>query len=614
MSAPRGRLHLPFFVFVFLSLAKQLWVVSHWVDSLQDGIARLILCTLGFLLILGAFACLRPGRRQLAWMLAWSAGITVLSLSDLLHHRAFSDLSSAASLRYAHQLPGVFSSLPVLLRWSDLWLLADLPALLLLWRLPAGRWYAFGLRSAGACVALGALLISAVFLTTPRLGSPRQPGNAFVAGELGVLGYHLWDGASTLTSGFGGLRITQEDLEELAQRFHREPAPLPDLHGVAAGKNLIVIQVESLQGFLGGLHVAGGPVTPYLDALAEESVLRGALFHQTAVGRTSDAHFAFNCSLYPSVRGAASFRYARNSLSCLPEILGENGYRSYAFQSLAPDYWNAAAIESAMGFSRSFSGDDLEIDEIIGIGLSDASFLRQVEERLMKSDEPFYAFLQTLTSHTPFRFPGLPTFDTGEAQGSFFGSYLTAVHYADRQVGLFVRRLRDSGLLDRSVLVIYGDHDGINRNQAQLDRHLSIDPDDEWSLVVAERRVSMVVRLPGGAHAGAKEVFAGQIDLAPTLLGLLGISRDGSFFLGRDLLAESRGEETVVFPDGTVLTRDRVLQLQGGARCFRAGGKRLDACPDLERRAGQELLVSQQLLDGDLLPRLIRDLPNPKAP
>jgi phosphoglycerol transferase MdoB-like AlkP superfamily enzyme len=258
-----------------------------------------------------------------------------------------------------------------------------------------------------------------------------------------------------------------------------------------------------------------------------------------------------------------------------------------------------------MGFARSYSRRDFVIDEKIGMGLSDESMLRQMVTKLDSLPQPYYAFILTLTSHSPFNYPELPPFDVGSVRGDVAGDYLRAMHYTDAAIGRFVEALRARGMLDNAVLVIYGDHDGVTRRTApRLERLLDIPASDEWKWFAAERRIPLLIRLPHGEHAGSVSRLGGQIDVAPTLLALLGIPRAGTAFLGRDLLAPSATGDVATFPTGAVLTADRLWAAGARNRCFGPSGELpAERCSDLAALPSKEQALSVALTDASTLAR-----------
>ncbi len=607
-----SRTHWPLVAFALLLVGKQLFFVGQLGEALALGAERIVMSSMGSALILGSLALRRPGRRQLLLLALLDLGFTLFALGDVLHYRAFGDLPSVASLRYAGLLAPVAGAIVALIQPWDYGLifLGPLVFALALF-LPAAATRGLSRKTVWILGLAGVFLTVAVFASTPRISRLRHRGNAFLAGELGLMNFHLWEAGTYLGQRAVGL-LPDPELEGRAlDRFaalEREERQRSPLWGVAKGRSVIVLQLESFQDFAVGRTLEGQAVTPNLDALAAESLRFPEFFHQASKGRTSDAQFVVNCSLYPSSQGAVAFEYIANDYFCLPDALRQDGYETLFVQSFRPDFWNRANFNPKQGFSRSYSQRDFVMDEEVGYGLSDRSFFRQALEIFEEAPEPFYAFVLSLTSHTPFNFSNMPqTLELGGLKGSVVGSYLQSVHYTDGAVGEFMDALREKGILDEIVLVVYGDHDGLNRRSfPDFERFMPIHKDDELSWTREERGVPLLIRLPGGAHAGEQAAFGGQVDLAPTILGLLGMERDETLFLGRDLLAPATREGMVVFSDGSALGPDR---LYAGGRCLGAEGELPEeACAAMARRAEDDLGISNGILENNSIPKLLQRL------
>ncbi|HWV37028.1 MAG TPA: LTA synthase family protein [Vulgatibacter sp.] len=604
--------NLPSWIFFATLVAKQIWLSAQISPNASlTGWVVLAVSTGGFLLGASWIARAFQGRRQVVALIALDLVLTVVAYGDLLHFRMFGSLPSASSLAFAWQLRDVQGSLFSLMRARDAWLFLDVAVLAaFLARPDAHRFERVRPRLGAALLAAGALASIAVAIASPRTRD-RYYGNAYLASHLGLFNYHLWDLANQGRRLFATAAVDREVVERVAARISAgwgrgAGSPLP---GAGAGLDVIVLQVEALQGFAAGLVVDGQPITPRLDELARESLRFPNYFHQAATGRTSDAQFLANCSLGVSPAGAVAFLYAGNEFRCLPSVLADRGYETAFFHPYDPDFWNRAAFNPKQGFARSASERDYVIDETIGLGLSDRSFFRQTVAMLQDLPRPYYAFLITLTSHGPFDFPELPRrLRLGRLEGTEVGAYLHAVHYTDEAIGAFIDDLRERGLLDRAILVVYGDHDAAVRRNSNVEDLLPIPAGDELAWVAEERRVPLLVRLPHGRHAREVSTYGGQIDLAPTLAGLLGIPLEGLSFLGHDLLARGRPER-VAFPDGMVLGPDRLaLGPAGrGPRCLgREGPLPPGACADLEAAAEEDREIAAAILELDLIPELER--------
>lgn len=608
--------HAPALVFFAGLLAKQVWLSAEISPNAHlVGWGLLLVSTTGFLLGTSWLARSFGGRRQVGALIALDVVLTAVAYGDLLHFRNFGSLPSAASLAFAWQLGDVQASLAALMQAKDAWLFLDVALLAVWWALPGAKGARrIPPRLGAAMMAAGALASIAVAIASPR-SRDRFFGNAHLASHVGLFNYHLWDVALQAKRQFVTATVDPNVTEDVAERVAagwatRSGAGSP-LVGAGAGLDVIVVQMEALQGFAAGLVVDGQPITPRLDELAAESLRFPNFFHQVATGRTSDAQFLANCSLGASTTGAVAFRYVGNEFRCLPSALADRGYGTAFFHAYDPDFWNRAAFNPKQGFAESFSERDYEIDETIGMGLSDRSFFRQTASKIQDLPSPYYAFLITLTSHSPFDFPELPKrLRLGRLEGTPVGAYLHAIHYADEAFGEFVDDLQARGLLERAILVVYGDHDGALRRTSNVEDLLSIPADDEFEWVGVERRVPLFVRLPHGRHAREVPTYGGQIDVAPTLVGLLGLPLDGLPYLGHDLLAHGRPER-VIAPDGVVIGPDRLsLGVAGldGSICYgSAGPLPAEACDDLEAEAEEERAIAASILEMDLIPEVEKE-------
>lgn len=612
---------LLYIAFFFFMLFKQVLALN--LAGLGIG-GRMIPATVGVLLFLLPWLMIRPGRGQLIGAFVVDLLLTLVSFADVLYFRQFGDLTSVAALRFATQLTDVSSSVTELLQPGDLLFWADLPILLILAIFPTswakrifGRlWEEFQrmrLRGPVALVValIGGCLMGYTVLTDPFI-SAKWTGHTAVASRLGLVNYHVYDLATYGSRMVARVAPSDSAVQEVSDWFstHRSNQEDSPLFGVARGKNVIMVQLESYQAVNLNRVVNGQEITPNLNRLARESINFTEAYHQTGQGVTSDADLLGNCSLYPTRTGAVYYDYASNDFRCSPEVLREHGYTAVAMQGIRPDFWNLSAAYPQVGFQRYFSEGDYDLSDSIGLGVSDVSFLQQSVDKLKSLQEPYYAYLVTLTSHGPFDFEGLPhELDLGNLEGTEWGNYLQAVHYTDKAIGLFLDRLEEEGILDNAVLVVYGDHIGLSRTATGFQELLGSEATDEVALYRMEHRIPLMIRLPGGEAAGDRTQVVGQADIAPTLFGLLGISTEDTFFMGRDLLATQEG--VVPFYTGSAMN-DQYLFLadedQGVGQCWdRQTGQKVDVsqCQTLSDEAAEALHISRLMVERDLIPDVL---------
>ena len=274
------------------------------------------------------------------------------------------------------------------------------------------------------------------------------------------------------------------------------------------------------------------------------------------------------------------------------------------------DFWNMRAMHAGLGFQRSFFEDRYQMTELIGPWLADHEFFAQTTSLLKAQPAPFMAFLLTASNHHPYRLPPEHReLALGDLEGTLLGDYLQSVRYFDRAFGAFVDRLRAAGLLDTSVVVLYGDHHGFLGDPPELGRLLGIAARDEYRTLQVRKKVPMMVRLPHGEKAGVRTVAGGHLDIAPTLLSLLGIRHESGLMLGRDL---TQGQGALVvfrdgsFTDGTTWYVHRVGLADGTCYAVKTG-RRVDCAGVAEQRreARARLEVSDLVVRGDLVPSLL---------
>lgn len=556
------------------------------------------------------------GRLRLLALASVDLAFGAILLVDIVYFRQFADLPSVASLRYAGLAVEMDTAVESLLHPVDALLFVG-PAILLGVALVRGEWLArqraFTVRRVAALSLVGVGLVAAVTLTTGRLKKPFG-GHTIVASRLGPIGYHAYDAGTFVSRALRKRFVSiEEELAEARAFFAARPkAPPGELHGRFAGRNVIYVQLESWQAFATEIEVGGEPVTPHFRALAQESLHFTDFHAQIGQGTTSDAELGAQCSLYASRTGSVYYENASNDLRCLPEILREAGYTTVAMHANRPDFWNRAAMYPAVGVGTFYDerAFDFEPEEEIGWGLGDVDFFEQVVDKLAALPRPFYALVISITSHAPFDFENLPReLDHGRFADTRVAHYLDTVRYTDRALGRLVERLRETGILDKSILVVYGDHQGVAKDSSNVGEFLGLADANAATWFDVERRVPALVRLPGGVAAGVRQEAAGQLDIAPTVAGLLGLDVSTAPFFGRDLL--SSAPAFVGLPNGSALD-DELLHLtadggHGKAGCFdRASGAQVpgERCAALAERVATELDIAWGIVQLDLVAKV----------
>ncbi|MDR3242995.1 MAG: LTA synthase family protein [Clostridiales Family XIII bacterium] len=319
--------------------------------------------------------------------------------------------------------------------------------------------------------------------------------------------------------------------------------------GAAKGKNLIIVQLESFQNMVVGAEYNGQEITPRMNEWMKEngSLYFKNFFQQIGNGNTSDAEFAVNNSIIGALESFTYRVYENNFFRGLPWILKDEGYQTAVLHGFDKKFWNRKNAYPGQGIDTFISDDVLVSDEIEGIGggdisgISDRAFYEQSAEILkeMQQDSLFYSMLISLSSHHPFKLPEeLQALKIQpEDEGSTFGNYINSTHYADECLGVFFDMLKENGLYEQSLIVVYGDHFGLVRSDERTTKWLGRPYDYDVMM-----NIPLLIHIPGYEAAGAAfDIAGGQTDLLPTVAWLLGIEKLDTMYFGQNLLTAKEG-------------------------------------------------------------------------
>ena len=358
---------------------------------------------------------------------------------------------------------------------------------------------------------------------------------------------------------------------------------------ILEGRNVLSIHLESIQNFVIGLEINGELVAPNLTKLANEGLYFSNFYTQVSVGTSSDSEFTLATSLMPSNTGTAFVSYFNREYISIGSLLKEKGYYNVSMHGNVASYWNRSVMHKSLGYDDVIGKSEYVIDEVIGLGLSDKSFFRQSVEKLKNiKDEhnKFYTTMIMLTNHTPFyiedgfdvslkvkeknAYGNTVVNEYPYMEGTKLGKYLKSVHYADQALGELMDSLEKEGLLENTVIMMYGDHDA-RLPKTEFKRFYNYDyttdgllEEDDPNYVTFEsyeyelnRSTPFIIWTKEKAINGVsmkKEIktVMGMYDVMPTIGNMLGIYN--KYALGHDMFSLKEDDNIVVFPTGNWLT------------------------------------------------------------
>lgn len=587
-----------FFVFVLTSVGNATLLRFLTVQNYFE--IKPLLADTGAVLLIGAFGYFFKPKNQFKYYFTWSIIFTFLCIVNSMYYTNYLSYASvsllATSLQVVDVGDAVVQKVMEIKDFSYLWQIVAMIFVHLYLKKKGYYDYVKDIE-VGKVRALNTIVASLIvfgfFISTltgldiSRFG--KQWNRTYLVMNFGLYTYQANDifvSFKTKISPLFGYDEAAKEFREYYENRNSEPKKTNQYTDILKGRNVIAIHAESIQNFTLHTTFNGEEVTPNLNRLASEGLYFSNFYAQESVGTSSDSEFTFLTSLMPASSGTVAVSYWDRDYSTSLKYLKEMGYYNFSMHANNGTFWNRNMIHPKYGYDKFFYyTKDYEIDEVMGMGLSDKSFFRQSVPKIKEiseNNQNFYGTMIMLTNHTPFSAASEVDFDvdykyekineeTGEKEtvsapfleGTTLGDYFKTVHYADSAIGQFIDDLDDAGLLDNTVIVIYGDHDAKIKKSEYL-YYYNYDPytdsvldeddpnykDMDYYDYELNRKVPFIIWTKDKKVQGEVNDAMGMYDASPTLGNMLGFYNE--YALGHDIF--SVDDNVVVFPDGSWLS------------------------------------------------------------
>ena len=563
-----------------------------------------VIADLAIVLIIGAFGYFIKPKHQFKYFFTWSVVFTILCVVNSMYYTNYISFVSFSLLETSLQLvdvgDAVVNNVMEIKDFAYIW---QIVAMLFVNKSLKKRDYYTRVSKIekGKVRAVNTLVAAVIFLglfisTLTSVDISRlskQWNREYIVMKFGVYTYQINDLVATLKSTLNPL-FGYDEKNKLFREYYNnkeENTETNEYTDIFKGKNILMIHAESIQNYVLDVSFNGEYVAPNLRKLASEGLYFSNFHSQESVGTSSDTEFTLNTSLMPASSGTVFVSYWDRDYVTTQKLLKNMGYYTFSMHGNNCTFWNRAAAHKSFGYEKFYCyTKDFTIDETIGLGLADKSFFKQVIPKLKNINEKYnnyYGTLIMLTNHTPFTWiEGHSDYEvnykyktvneeTGEEEehvsdymeGTKLGSYFKSVHYADEALGQLINDMDAEGLLDNTVIVIYGDHDAKLKKSEfnyfynyDFENDQPLDKDDpnyhavDYFEYELNRAVPLIIwtKDSSGNELLNKKVtkVMGMYDVQPTLGNMVGFKN--KYALGHDIF--SIDENVVTFPDGNWLT------------------------------------------------------------
>ena len=556
------------------------------------------LADLAIVLILGSFVYLFKAKKQFTYLMVVSILFNIICIVNSLYYTYYMSFASfsliAVSLMTVDVGDAVVKNVLQFKDFIFLWQLIFLVGYHI--HLKKKKYIEFAgpkenrkKRFTGTLIC-GVIIYALFFATVTSVEFSRlskQWNREFLVTKFGIYTYQFNDLFKSLDAKFNTLFGYDNAAKDFRDYYNENTIEINENEytNIFEGKNVIVIHAESIQNAAMNQEFNGEKVAPNLNRIKDEGIYFSNFYSQASSGTSSDSEFTFASSLLPVTNGSVAVSYWNREYETLQKMLKEKGYNTLSFHANNGDFWNRNNLHKSLGYNTFYSKSSYEIDDenVIGLGLSDKEFFKQSVPIIKKEYEEngkFFATLIMLSNHTPFdALDKYGEFDTSikeiaedgtekvypYMEDTKLGNYFKSVHYADSAIGELFTELDEAGLLDNTIVVIYGDHDAklpksdyVRLYNYDKENDSVLDKEDENYYPVdyyqyeINRAVPFIIWTKDRQFNKTVTTAMGMVDVMPTLSNMLGLKP--KYALGNDVM--DLDNNLVSFPNGNWLTND----------------------------------------------------------
>jgi hypothetical protein len=368
----------------------------------------------------------------------------------------------------------------------------------------------------GACLPLlAARLPRRLFLPVALVALAIVAAGPMASARLDTLGLERNPVVALLSTGFlQRATLAAEPVTAIrTSPFGGEPAEdLSALRGLASGRNVILISLESTAAQYLALYGSPVETMPRLSELAQDGVVfenAYAVYPESIKGL-----FSTLGSVYPAFKSQPE-SYESNPCRYLSSVLADSGYRTALFHSGRFEYLGMQSVIRNRGFQTLEDAGDIGGNHNSSFGVDEPATVDRILswiDALPKGGRFLVTYLP-IAGHHPYETPERGPFGDTED----IDRYRNALHYGDISLGNLVDGIRERGLEEKTIWIIYGDHgEAFGQHEGNYGH--------TFALYDENVHVPMLIAAPGSRNGQMRvRKVVSLVDMAPTVLDVLGL-------------------------------------------------------------------------------------------
>lgn len=394
------------------------------------------------------------------------------------------------------------------------------------------------------------IIISNIFVVAKDINGiykEKTYNKSLIVKDISIYYYHYEDAKEYFSNMFVKEKIDEERLKTAYQNNITNKEQSTKYTGIAKDKNVIILQLESLNDYIIGKTVNGKEIMPNLNKFFSENIYCSEMYNQ-GLGTTADSEFEMENSMYPLENGYVFQKYYNNKWNDIYKVLREEGYYTSFMHPNDSNYWNREEV-----YKKGYNIDEYNdinkfpfIEKAAGF-YSDEGFFEEAVNIMSSYEGKFCTTLVSVTTHIPFELTGISNLedkltisydDVLEYEDAIYKNYIISCNFVDYAFGKFIQGLEDKGIIDNSILVVYGDHgagltciDDIKRIYQENGVEYT-----EFEDAIRDVHIPFAIKIPEVEDADTINRAVSKIDIKPTILDLLDVK--DKFSIGNSIFSE----------------------------------------------------------------------------
>lgn len=526
--------------------------------------------TIELIIVLCCFLSIIPNKARIITTLIIDTLISTLLWADNLYYTYSSNILSVIQMSNLQYTEEILQTLPSLMKLTQLVYYIDIILILILLiskilKIDKTKKSSPKQKLANLVIAIFGLIIFCLNgYDYVKNGTEYSWNKDQQISEATIYGYHISDiinafnySKNAFYNEYSEMIIDYNILKEEYEQNYGEIQY--DFEGILENKNILIVQLESVQGFVAHKTINGREITPNLNKFLDENI-EITNMHMQSYSSTADSEYTMITSTYPMENGMSFSKYFLNTYDNIFGMFNNKKYYTSYMHGNVASFWNRGNFYSRMNLNNTVFLDKFEDQsEMVSGYLSDELFYKQAVEKIEKQEQPFMTFLVSSSSHTAFDLPGLEdreskiAIDVGKYKDTYFGNYLEAMNYADYAFGILIDELKQSGLYEDTAILVFGDHNGLSMYDEEMQDFLIESGSNltDIDLKLNYTRVLCGMKIPGVEKHIRIDKVINKLDLKPTFAYLCNLE-DG-FSLGTNIFAS---KDFVCLNNGRIITQD----------------------------------------------------------